>query len=762
MSSWFSIEVRFLNGRYHGRDANTAPAWPPTPLRLFQAVVAGALSGRWAREDRPRTEAVLRWLERLGAPRILAAPQARQLSAYRLAVPHNQADLHIDALRRGEYLDGLLAGDKELKALRPWLVGRAPLIYAWFIDDDLLFQEEAIRAVVRRLVVLGTGLDHAAADGRITAVPPDTHGLLAFACGVSPCEGTLDSLMRRHDAELTRLATGSLRENRPSVRYRLGEPTVDDGEHLLFALRTPTEEPDSSLPFDPKDTAMVAQAVRLSLADKLSAALHRNNRMSASSEQVARLVTGRGADGSDSAGRLHVSPLPSIGHQHADGLLRRVLVSVPIGFPIAPLSVQRALSDLEIEVEVGSSQRAKCRLVPLEAADADEGRMRDRYLGTARVWRSVSPVILPGQRGKGQIVRDSPSVGRQRVQEVQARDDARRRLDEAALFRRALAHASVGGVAGYQLRREPFDQHQPRADASWRLPPSKADPRRIWLAGRPRVHAQITFDKARSGPILIGDGRFLGLGLFSAATSETPGWPEVARYRLDVRGRPRVEQTVRVGDVLRQALMSGGFPPSELSGHDDLGPLRDPAHCHAFFLPEDADGDGLIDHLTVYSRLGFSDEGLERLRRLSRLWWRIRHSGRQTEVALHLQEVGSPTAVPGLQRLVGPSRIWRSATPYFRPRFSKKRDFQTGLAVVIREQIRREWSLRFPDITVPDVELLKGREFSKFESVRVDRERFAADTAGSFLQLRFDRPIEGPIALGRSCHFGLGLFVADP
>ena len=32
------------------------------------------------------------------------------------------------------------------------------------------------------------------------------------------------------------------------------------------------------------------------------------------------------------------------------------------------------------------------------------------------------------------------------------------------------------------------------------------------------------------------------------------------------------------------------------------------------------------------------------------------------------------------------------------------------------------------------------------------------DTLGRLLELRFARPVRGPIALGFACHFGLGLF----
>lgn len=347
------------------------------------------------------------------------------------------------------------------------------------------------------------------------------------------------------------------------------------------------------------------------------------------------------------------------------------------------------------------------------------------------------------------------------------RADARRRKDEAVLFEKSLKHAGLEKVQAFRLRREPFGAQQPRADAAWRLPASRHDPHRVWLAGRPRLHAEIVFDEPWAGPILIGDGRFLGLGLFHAVRDEAPGWPEAARYRLGPNGRPRIERTVFIADVLRRALMAGGYPPQEFSGHDADGPLRaDPAHAHAFFLPEDADGDGLIDHLTVYCRRGFSDNALDRLHRLGRLWWRGgRGSAGSDEVDVSLEAIAPPEAIPGLVPLVAPSRIWRSATPYFMPLFRKRSDVALDRAILVRDQVRREWRLRFPDAPLPEVKLLdasdqiNGRR--KIEFARTDRDLDAPDRRGGLVRLQFPVPVTGPIALGRSAHFGLGLFIAE-
>jgi CRISPR-associated protein Csb2 len=197
-----------------------------------------------------------------------------------------------------------------------------------------------------------------------------------------------------------------------------------------------------------------------------------------------------------------------------------------------------------------------------------------------------------------------------------------------------------------------------------------------------------------------------------------------------------------------------------------------PAHGHAFFLPEDADGDGLIDHLVVYCRQGFSDDGVARLRRIDRL----RCAGAAPEarghagnfLALELQALGKPDASPDLFGLFGPSRIWSSATPYLRPWHAKPRDRIAGDDALSAAQVRREWSLRWPDSPPPNVERLPslyaaGRTTlsRRFDWARTDRDCLAPDRPGGFFRLTFEHPVSGPIALGRSAHFGLGLFVAE-
>ena len=77
------LTLRFHDGRYHG-----AEDWPPSPARLFQALVASAAKG----SEIPRNEHnALAWLESLDPPAI-AAPTMRDGQRYQNFVPNNDLD----------------------------------------------------------------------------------------------------------------------------------------------------------------------------------------------------------------------------------------------------------------------------------------------------------------------------------------------------------------------------------------------------------------------------------------------------------------------------------------------------------------------------------------------------------------------------------------------------------------------------------------------------------------------------------------------
>ena len=258
----------------------------------------------------------------------------------------------------------------------------------------------------------------------------------------------------------------------------------------------------------------------------------------------------------------------------------------------------------------------------------------------------------------------------------------------------------------------------------------------------------------------------------------------VARLILAGRPRPLIIDAVRIGEVFRRALMArvdGPVPPI-LSGRDAAGePLRDSGHAHAFFLPEDHDADGNIDHLVVYAR-----DGLPRAIRCAveslRTLWIASGRGRDPEEdggsgrkewRVALEGYGQPADFAD-SAVLRPSRTWVSATPYLRTRHVKRGDLADATFEMVRaECAHRNWPT--PDVELgrarqdgaqPGQEIVVGgqpRNTLSFHRFRSRRGLTQPDHTGVALALTFPQPVTGPVALGFGCHFGLGLFrAADP
>jgi len=275
----------------------------------------------------------------------------------------------------------------------------------------------------------------------------------------------------------------------------------------------------------------------------------------------------------------------------------------------------------------------------------------------------------------------------------------------------------------------------------------------------------------------------------TAATEDDSARYTVARFVLAGRPRPRIEDAVKVGELMRlAALAQFGWTtdkatgrrrpraPSVISGRDAEGrPLREPEHRHAFWLPEDADADGEIDHLVVYAEAGFDREVRRKLDLLTKLWVAsperlsaddeidLTMEARQ-EWRLALEGFGRPKDFCKSSRLLDRSKGWESVTPFLAAGHLKA----GGHPAEILRLLARRRVLGTSNSTEVGIEVLGERSirgnarrpihFHRFRSRGGEKQ---ADTLGTFLRLNFSEPVEGPLALGYGCHFGLGLFSAE-
>lgn len=266
--------------------------------------------------------------------------------------------------------------------------------------------------------------------------------------------------------------------------------------------------------------------------------------------------------------------------------------------------------------------------------------------------------------------------------------------------------------------------------------------------------------------------------------------PQVARFALDSTVLPLATDTLPVAEAVRRNLMGlfGRINPAPdgakgrsavFSGKDEEGQVSK-GHGHAYFLPTDEDRDGRLDHLTVVSDEGF---GTGELRALDRL---LKIKTAEREASGHILRV----VLLGLGRLddyragpVGRATVWESATPFIVTRHLKKRgqkrddpglwnDREGFIATVLREElarlIQRRRDLAGILATSVGIEPMheggafrcgargwRPIEFRRFRQKRSDDG--GRRMAGTF-RLVFPGAVRGPIALGHSAHYGMGLF----
>ena len=229
------LTIRFLDGRYHGKTDGEQREWPPSPMRLFAALVAGA-KARWSDH---RRDAFL-WLEGLPPPiiRTTASQQGAELLTY---VPNNNSDS-----------GGIV---HTAKVIKPTLLDDPPVVeYLWRIRPEDREHAQVIAQAARHIRALGWGIDMAIGHGRVLDSRPSIGHLAEWkpresgiGGGASlrvPVKGSLDSLEKTYAASLNRIRTGGEVHDQPG-------PPVCNQPHLCpsrrpsvlhFTLETPDEE----------------------------------------------------------------------------------------------------------------------------------------------------------------------------------------------------------------------------------------------------------------------------------------------------------------------------------------------------------------------------------------------------------------------------------------------------------------------------------------------------------------------------------------
>ena len=200
---------------------------------------------------------------------------------------------------------------------------------------------------------------------------------------------------------------------------------------------------------------------------------------------------------------------------------------------------------------------------------------------------------------------------------------------------------------------------------------------------------------------------------------------------------------------------------SLISGKDGKGqPLR--GHRHAYFLLW-PDEHGLPTRLIVWRSTPFASDEIEAL--LTASEYPIAWDDGSSDWRVRLVPLPQNSPVPS--ELLKASCVWESATPFVPPaerhRFRKNGRERPG------ESPERILTWLFQKEGKPEsqVTLLDDLEESDWVNLHETRNRrFSRDTTrtswvrpGFRLRVKFESPVSGPLIVGDSCHFGLGLFL---
>ena len=726
------LSIYFHDGRYHGTGG-----WPPSPARLFQALVAGVARGAALEPD--DVEA-LKWLESLKPP-VIAAPIKYDGKPYNISVSNNDLDrLGKDIEHIKRILISKITPPKEIltfKSIQPRLFdAEIPLLYCWRFENDPDGQARTLVEIAERLYQLGRGVDMAWAQAEVLGMedaekrleehggtlhrPTKRNSGVLQAC---PGPGSLKSLIERYKAMGERFH----REVK-GRKIHFTQPPKPRFRQIAY------DSPPALLLYDLRHLARTSEfqarpltgIVRLTETVRDRAAVRLAAALPAKAACIKR-VFGRVRDlsAADKAQRIRIAPLPSIGHPNAESSIRRVLVEIPPNCPLPVDDLKWAFSGLHL----GSD-------LPM-LIEADDRRMLDHYGAgrnrkqTFHLWRTVTPAALPERAARRRI---DPA----RMNETAK--GARERLEEetraAGAVRQALRHAGIEtAVAAVRVQREPFHAKGARAEAFAR--DTRFSGHRLW-------HVEVAFTESRDGPVIIGDGRYLGLGLMAP---EKRAFREVAVFAIEGDAPPAAARA-DILTALRRALMAldrdeNGAVSPLFSGHEASGaPAGNGAHRH-IFLAADANRDGsrlarlyVIRPDTADRKSRLSNDEKARFERVTGKLQTLRAG---PHGVLRLK---GPAAPGPDDRLFARSRVWTSLTDFSPTRHPRNgADARTFLERNIHAEVLRRG---YPE---PKVELLSHHTGPRGGI----RARFC---------LTFSIAVQGPLLLGRDSHMGGGLFAA--
>jgi len=507
--------VCFIAHSYTGvrirEDRQEELDWPASPGRLHEALLSAALLGiHRSASDREDVFKAFRWLEKLPAPEIWASAQDETLrTAPRLAIPQNNPKKN-----RYDIKPTLLAPTKKAVS-----VNGEPLevIYHWPLDAEGIPNShlEVLTDAAACISYVGRAEDRAEVSLATISKPdpkslvrwqPDPGGLAELWV---PKAGTTDGLEERHTSKVNERET-----RKPAQRWMRAVRYSDDSPRAMQPVATaifqlfPEEgNPDANaLSCDAEHSGLWREFFRFKIVE-----LANDSNNWDDPALAAELLTGHSSPGKP-ASRPHLAivPLPSMdAARKADGRVRRVALLGYAATEVASKAIPiyetlfKALDDLVVTEQTPFRRRGEDVPVRLELRQPNADAIWHHLTSQSRVWCSVIPVAISRRFKVSKFHPDGRPMSEN--------ERHRRRLHEwTALLRSSLRHIGLPSelvtACDIETTASPLLPKSQRAE-KYRAPGENAV----------LTHVRLEFPAQVRGPLILGDRRYMGLGLLVPA-----------------------------------------------------------------------------------------------------------------------------------------------------------------------------------------------------------------------------------------------------
>jgi CRISPR-associated protein Csb2 len=496
-----AIRVQFLAG-YSGRE------WPPSPARLFKALVSSARAG-WAHSNREAIDDSLRALEQQGwtgntkLPEIVAPRAALRPPRQRRFVPNNSKNWPTERKLNPE--KGI---DLEPEPMVGWDMEAPHTVWYWWPNLEAA-HVPVLRDVSRRVASVGKGEDVAVLDATDAEPPASGVRWQPSPSGASlevpepGCLGVCDAEFARDLNELPLPAAGVR-----AVTY--GSDVVGAARAVpTFVLGLWRNSKRCS--WDARLLRQVVGPVR-HLLDEIRGEVVDQLTRSPSERPAMEVLVRRVLVGHDESDKpiaephMAILPLPSVLGPFPDGRVRRVALA---DFGGSDDPNRRAIIELAQVLLHGRELRDNGRGTGVVLDTEPDGQWLRAVTNRSRTWATVTPLVQAAKEltsaewkrlveARRNAERDPATAAardlhlrKRRIELIER--SVRQAITGQEAYIESLEFASGGHIAGVHV------PSQYRANG--------------YLGETPKLHVRVTFDRPIAGPLAIGRGRHVGFGV---------------------------------------------------------------------------------------------------------------------------------------------------------------------------------------------------------------------------------------------------------